>query len=395
MATDSKQRAGFSTACFILASVLLNTGLTIITGGIPTNQDGSAINTTSTSEIPKFHSTCLKDLDSDGGPGGVLTMAGRVYLVIVPVLLAMYACMQFQLENHKVPKWWSRGGNVFYFTHFGNWLVILLFVVGFLGIDGIGKMADDTQYKSACLYAGTEGSAKLPMYPQGFMVVALILWTLGAFTLLSMDQDNGGNTANNAATIFGTASSQRHRIWRGLFNLVICIGAFITVVTNLDAANSCGLRHQAFYLGVLLYPTAFGAMWGLNPNNLVRTVFRPSRVSLMLVAAAVLNQSYISAVRPCDNAGSLVKDGVPLMNLIAISAWMLYEALAHFEVFKDIVGDTAKAAAAVNDMTPFIGDAPPAVGGKGDLRPRGGDMATLRLTSDGGKPNPSGSLQFV
>jgi hypothetical protein len=413
------KRAGFSTACFILASVLLNTGLTIITGGIPTHQNGTAItitnpNATATpTEIPKYNSTCLEDLDSDGGPLDVLTMTGRVYLVIVPVLLAMYACTQFKLGNHTVPKRWSWGGNVFYFSHFVNWLVLLLFVVGFARIDGIGKMADDTRYESACLYAGTEGSSKVPMHPEAFMILALISWMLGVFTLLSLDEDGAGNLAfkgaNTAEKLLGTASTQKkkHRIWRGLFNLVICIGAFITVVSNLDAANSCGLRHQAFYLGVLLYPTAFGAMWGLNPRNLVETLFKPSRVSLMLVAAAVLNQSYISAVRPCDKAEPLVKDGVPLMNLIAISAWMLYEALAHFGVFDDIVGGAAGAAtgaaaraAAGESGTSLVGQEDKGgKGGKGDkanlLRPRGGDMATLRLTSDGGKPNPSGSLQFV
>jgi len=405
---DAKQRAGFSTACFILASVLLNTGLTIITGGIPTHQNGDAIKinitetgATTLTEIPKYNKTCLEDLDSDGG---VLKMAGRAYLVIVPVLLAMYACTQFKLKNYKVPKRHrSVSSVVFYITHIVNFVVLLLFVVGFAGIKGIGKMADGARYESACLYDGAEGSSKVPMHPQAFMIIALISWTLGGLALLALDQDDGGNTAFNLANttekFFGNKSTERHRVWRGIFNLVICIGAFITVVSNLDAANSCGLRHQAFYLGVLLYPTAYGAMWGLNPRNLAKTLFKPSRVSLMLVAAAVLNQSYISAVRPCDKAGPFVKDGVPLMNLIAISAWMAYEAIAHFTVLGDIVANAAfsvadaaaGAAGAVSDTTPLKGEK----GDKGNLRPRGGDMATLRLTTDGGKPNPSGSLQFV
>ena len=162
-----------------------------MTGGIPTLENGDAIKinitetgATTLTEIPKYNKTCLEDLDSDGG---VLKMAGRAYLVIVPVLLAMYACTQFKLTNYKVPKRRrSVSSVVFYITHFVNFVVLLLFVVGFAGIKGIGKMADDTRYESACLYDGAEGSSKVPMHPQAFMIIALISWMFGGLALLSL-----------------------------------------------------------------------------------------------------------------------------------------------------------------------------------------------------------------
>ena len=444
--------AGVQVACFLLTAVLLNTGLTTMTGGIPTHQDGRAVNTTRTSGVPKYHSTCLEDLDSNNSP--FLNLQNRGYVLVGPLLLAMWTCANFKksVSQERIqgsppmptrPVMWkttggkrtySQIGFLFYIAHLVNAAFVIGFVGMFYGIEGKWKMPNSTKkYASACLYNGEEADFHLVIRPEVFMIFAVCSWAVGLIAFLFMDGDDAKVTnpfkiptttaqfRNGAVAGVGVGVRAVNVVvvdWRqklrGFCNLVIFCCTAWTVFSNFDAKTSCGLRNQALYLGVLLYPTAYGMISGLAFDYTSKTVFRPSRISLMLVASAILTQTYISRVRPCDKASPGVKDAIPLVNAGAIFVWMAYEAIEIFKEFLTTDGSEdsereplvqqgsalnprgARRVPADTEGEAGPGRVPMETRSVTLLRPRGGgDMATLRLTSDGGKPNPSGSLQFV
>lgn len=421
--------AGVQVACFLLTAVLLNTGLTTMTGGIPTHQDGRAINTTRTSGVPKYHSTCLEDLDSNNSP--FLNLQNRGYVLVGPLLLAMWTCAKFKKsvftggqtqpihtkptrpmmwENHADGKRTFSAMNIlFYIVHLVNAAFVIGFVWMFYGIEGKWKMPNSTKkYASACLYNGDEADFDMVIRPEVIMIFAVFSWAVGLMAFFFMDTELPESININKAQLQRAgkgnklvAGVQLKKMLRGFCNLVIFCCTAWTVFSNFDAKSSCGLRNQALYLGVLLYPTAFGMIWGLFFDYTADTVFKPSRISLMLVASAILTQTYISRVRPCDKASHGVKDTIPLVNAGAIFVWMAYETQC---IFKNYLTESSED----HEGEPLIQKrrnprgarrVPDEEAGQEStatvLRPRGGDMATLRLTSDGGKPNPSGSLQFV
>jgi hypothetical protein len=422
--------AGCSTGLFLMATMLLNTGLTIVSGSIPLHKNGTTIYNKGTTDAT-FNSTCLEDLDKDGG----FTEVGvRGYLVVLPVILAMLACAKLKLElSHPLDarmytkprllqfKWPidDPEGLLFHVFHFATLVLISGFGVRFLGVKGRDTRAGTTtRYDSACHHAAEDVESGIQIKPQGFIGTAFVFWLLGYLMMISRkDRDSialgqrrqsvrDARAAAAEAHVKGGGGVKKmfsgyfttDKYLRGMINLVIFVMAFVTVMENLTADASCGMRNQAFYLGVLLYPTCFGAIWGLNPSSVHETVFKPSRTSLMLVASAVFSQLYISAVRECPKQSGFTRDAVPLINFFAILAWLALEGLTYFRLADVLLTGMTKAAAAAVENP--LGEKEGGSGeeqkeGRGRALLRSNDMSTLRLTTDGPDKRPSSSLQFV